>query len=140
MIKINELVSTFNVFLENKKHGYVCNQQEMGDEKAIALIKRISSYGNITVLLLDDNNLTDAVIPTIIECLILNEKLSMQRINLQSNQITEAGALALIAALEQRNTLRKLALRGNPEVTMASIEKLEAMTVINQPPRNVPGM
>ena len=107
------------------------NAEKLGSARIIKRVEDIGKIGATRILVLSNNEITDAAIPAIVQHLILNTKISLEELDLGGNKITDEGAQQLIKALEQRNTLRKLTLNGNPEITSESIKKATELVAEN---------
>lgn len=95
------------------------------------LVIAISRFNKIKTLNLGENEMTDAVIPTICEHL-LKEGSSLKRLDLGGNQITENGAKLLLEALRKNSRLVELFLRGNPRISNNTLDAIQEILDANK--------
>lgn len=90
------------------------------------LLKELEELKTIKILLLSDNDIDDSAIPAIV-ALISNPKVSLERLDLGGNNITEEGAKKLLAAAKEKESLCELVLSGNPEISDECIKEVETL-------------
>jgi Leucine-rich repeat (LRR) protein len=103
------------------------DEQKMGDDALIPKIQALARAKRIKQLYIQNNNLTDAIMPIIISDLILNEHVHLEILDLKRNSITDTGAAQLLEALKTRNTLSTLSLQGNPMIDPELIQSIQAL-------------
>jgi len=103
------------------------DSRKLGSTRIIKLVEEIGKVGTTKILLLGNNKITDSAIPAIVQHLILNPKVFLEELDLGGNNLTNDGAQQLISALQQRNTLNKLFLKGNPEISAENLKGISTL-------------
>lgn len=99
----------------------------LGSDKIKDLVEAISPYNKIKILNLGENDITDDVIPTICEYLILRQNSTLERLDLGGNLITEKGARLLLQTLLASNNrlLVELQLAGNNKISESTLKTIQ---------------
>lgn len=108
------------------------DSKKMGTTRVVELVKGIGKIGITKILLLGNNAITDQAIPAIVEHLILNPKISLEKLDLGGNLLTNEGAQQLISALKQRNTLHELFIKGNSGIEPQYLKEIAELMANNQ--------
>lgn len=100
---------------------------QLGSENVRRLVEGVSQVGQVRVLNLAGNGVTDEDVSHLITHLFNPDRLLLEKLDLKDNRITDAGARRLLDAFEQSRTCRELSLKGNDNLSRDIHQRLASI-------------
>lgn len=99
----------------------------LGSENVRLLVVGVSQVGQVRVLNLAGNEVTDEDVSHLITHLFDPDRLLLEKLDLKDNRITDAGASRLLDAFEQSGSCHELSLKGNNNLSCDTHQRLASI-------------